>query len=84
MKRYIGKYASGQRKADEQMKRERDFIKSLPLAIRKAMKERNDALAAYNIAVSDKAEREFVISLGQAYRTLDAQVNEMIKEHRNA
>ena len=78
MKPYIGKYASGARKAAEQRKAHNDFIKSLPLAIRKAIKSRDAALIAYNTAVIDGLSRETVNDLGAQYRTLREQVEIMV------
>lgn len=81
MKRYIGKYASGQRKADQQIKAERDFIKSLPLAIRKAMKERDQSLITLNGMIN--GDRDAFITQRRLYDTLRIQVETMIKEFRH-
>lgn len=77
-KRFMGKYASGNRKAAEQLKAEKDFIKSLPLAIRKAMKARDAACAAFNAAVGDNLDRSIIIQRSAEYHALVNQVNEMI------
>ena len=82
MKPYIGKYASGARKAADQRKAHNNFIKSLPLAIRKAIKARGAALVAYNTAVIDG--HETVSLLGKTYHDLCAKVDQMLQECKNA
>lgn len=78
MKPYIGKYAAGAQKAAEQRKTQKAFIKSLPLATRKTIIARDDALVAYNTAVANGSDRETILRIGQEYRSLRDQVAELI------
>lgn len=86
-KQFMGKYASGNRKAAMQAKAERDFAKSLPLAIRKVMKQRDAALGMLNSMIprdGSAIDRDAFIAQRRVYDTLRLQVDGMIKEYRNA
>jgi hypothetical protein len=69
-RRFIGKYATGHRKAVEFAAAESAYIKSLPLATRKLMKDRDAACAAFNQSVIDGKDCGTVNALGREYHRL--------------
>lgn len=73
-----------QRQVKQQNDRQRAYIKSLPLPIRKAIKRCNAAQVAYNLAALNKAEHRVLIELHQAYEAIRNEVDRMIREHNDA
>lgn len=74
---------SGWRQVQRQIKRENDYIKSLPLPIRKAIKARDAALATYGAACIAKKEHAGLVALRAAYDALRIEADKMIEEYHN-